>query len=62
MFKSDRLIRTKIAIGAGIAGGLVYLLFFFFFIGLDSNPLYLLLGLLASVILTSLLFLFLNYK
>ena len=60
--KSKRINRTRTAVGVGITGGLIFLLFYFTFVGLAIDDLYLIAGLFGSVLLTSIAFLLLNSK
>ena len=60
--KSKRINKTRTAVGVGITGGLVFLLFYFFAVGVEMHDLYLIAGLFGSVILTSVAFLLLNGK
>ena len=60
--KSKRINRTRTAVGVGITGGLIFLLFYFTFVGLAIDDLYLIAGLFGSVLLTSITFLLLNSK
>ena len=60
--KSKRINRTLTAVGVGITGGLIFLLFYFFAVGIETSDLYLIAGLFASVLLTSMAFLLLNSK
>ena len=60
--KSKRINRTRAAVGVGITGGLIFLLFYFTFVGLAIDDLYLIAGLFASILITSLAFLLLNNK
>ncbi|MEN8789434.1 MAG: hypothetical protein ABF293_07070 [Flavobacteriaceae bacterium] len=60
--KSNRINRTTTAVGVGITGGLIFLLFYYSFIGLAIDDLYLIAGLFGSVLLTSIAFLLLNSK
>lgn len=60
--KSGRINRNRTAIGVGITGGLVFLLFYYFAVGIQLDDFYLISGLFASVLLTGLSFLLLNSK
>ena len=58
--KLKRINRTRTAVGVGITGGLIFLLFYYSFVGLALDDLYLITGLFGSFLLTSLAFLLLN--
>ncbi|MGI9547366.1 MAG: hypothetical protein ACR2MM_09025 [Flavobacteriaceae bacterium] len=58
--KINRITKTGIALVAGITGGLVFLLFFFFGIGIKPGNFYVLVGLFATIIFTTIVFLLMN--
>ncbi len=60
--KSKRINKTRTAVGVGIAGGLIFLLFYFFSVGVELHDLYLIAGFFASVLLPGVAFFLLNSK
>lgn len=59
--KIKKVTKNGIAVITGIAGGLIFLLFLFFGIGVTTNDLFILTGLFGTVIFTMFIFLLLNY-
>ncbi len=60
--KTKRITKSRVAVGAGITGGLIFLLFFYFSVGLEGDRLFLLGGSFGTVLVTSIAFLLMNSR
>jgi hypothetical protein len=58
--KISSITKTKIAVFTGITGGLIFLLFLFFGFGIPTDDIFILGGLFATILFTSITFVLLN--
>lgn len=58
--KINRITKTKIAVFTGITGGLIFLLFIFYGIGIKASSFSIIAGLFGTIVFTSLVFLLIN--